>query len=288
MQLKASVIFFVVFFLPICSLGDVAMIIKSASNYVVEDSSHYQERKKIFEDCVNSIDKDDSAAINIARIFREFFYIAEPINSVDGDTLGVRVLEGAGGLKTIAAVPILPGDEEAGVEWEFEIMSHRGVSFIPDFPMLVIIDNGISDFWKGLVMVRKGSHIASFISGAFESITDPLENRVVNEYCAYSLVFGILNKKGGKKYKEILSEKVDLIKAQFLKDGTYLSLDLTEADKLNNAFAEAPMSEDEIFLRWENLWLHSTFVAIEELNKEDRDKKRAKINYLVSILRGKS
>lgn len=247
--------------------------------------SKEDKRRKVVEDSINDISHNNPAAIKIAQGLRCTLYLAEPVSSPDKDFLGIRVLEEAGGCKSIAVVPILPGDEEVGPDWESEILLAQGSVFHSEFPLLILGGEKISHFWNGLVMLRQGSRVLSFVSGVFDSIKDPLRKEAVNEYSAYTLIFEVLIEEGGEKYKKIIRHKADIVKAKFVKEGkkSYSLLDLEYVRELDEAFG-APLSDSEEFIRWQVLCLHAIFMAIDELNNDRETREKAKIDYLQSIL----
>lgn len=249
-------------------------------------SSSYEKRKQIFDKWIGSMGSDNIAIANIAEILRNVLYMAEPVSSPEGCDLGIMVLEDTGENKFIPVVAVLPGDEDIGPDWEFKIGSFWGLLFIPDYPLVIIRDDKVSDFWREIIMIYQGSHIASYLLGSSDYTEDPASQIVVGEYCAYKLIVDVLDQKGGQKYQEILNEKVSFIKNQFRESGNYLSPDFSDEEKLNNAFTEAPLSPGEIHVRWKILWMHSTFKAIESLNAnlDKKSREKIKIDYLFSLL----
>lgn len=263
-----------------------AGIKKEAPDFVFEeflkcndtgDSEEDRARKKLFESYLDPLDENNPAAVNIINSLRKILFLAKPVGFSEVGMRVIETLEAFEDSKFIPVVPMLNGDEKIGPEWEIEI---KGPTFMQDPPMLIVKEEKISSFWKKLSMLHEGSHVFSFAVKAFESIEDPLDKKVVDEYCAYTLIFEILDKKGGEEYKKILFEKAILIREQFLKDKSYLPPDFSEAGRLNGAFAEPPLSPDEIHLRWQVLWIHSTFVAMEQLNVDSKEKERAKMKYI--------
>ncbi|KKP82175.1 MAG: hypothetical protein UR83_C0056G0012 [Candidatus Moranbacteria bacterium GW2011_GWF2_35_54] len=235
------------------------------------DDSDDSARRELFESYMDPLDEDNPVAVNVINSLREILFLAKPASLDNSSMLVISTLEAIDGSKFIPVVPMLSGDEEIGPEWEIEI---KGPTFVQDPPMLIVKDEEMLSYWKRISMLHEGSHILSFVTKAFESIENPLDRRAIDEYCAYTLIFEILDKKGGEEYKKILSEKAALIKEKFLKDKAYLAIDFSEAERLNNAFAEAPQI----------LWIHSTFMAMEQLNaNNDKEGKQAKINYMFAL-----
>lgn len=249
-------------------------------------SLSHEKRKQILDKWIGSMDSDNTAVANIAEILRNVLYVAEPAPSRKDFDLGIRVLEEAGENKFIPAVVVLPGDENVGLSWEEKIRSFWGSLFIPDYPLIIIRDDKVSDFWRGIIMLYQGSHVASYFLGSFDSIEDSVSRIVVGEYCAYKLISDVLDQKGGQKYQKILDEKVSLIQSQFQENGIYLLPDFSGEERLNDAFVEAPLSPEEIHVRWKIFWIHAVFKAIESLDKDDdkRSQEKTKINYIFALL----
>ncbi len=278
--LNSALVCFALFFVLGCETKKV--IAGEILSDTKAENSKEAERKKILENYLGDINFTNLIAINIANCLRQVLFLGEPVSSPEPGVLGVRVLEAAGGTKSIAVVPILPGDEDVSAEWELEIMS--GPSFKAEFPLLILGGAKISHFWNGLMMLREGSRVVAFATGAFEAINDPFDREVADEYCAYAILFEVLDQEGGEKYKKILLEKAELIRKRFLKDKSYLSIDFSDEHSLNDAFDEAPVTEGEIHLRWQILWIHATFVAMENMNNF-KNEKRAKIEYMETLLK---
>lgn len=247
--------------------------------------SKEDQRRKIVEDSINDISRNNPSAAKIAQALRCTLYLAEPVSYPEKDFLTIRALEKVGDCKSIAVYPVLPGDEEVGPDWEFEIMSTQGPVFHPEFPLLILGSEKISHFWNGLAMLRQGSRVLSFTGGVFDSIKDPVSKEAVNEYCAYTLVFEVLIKEGGERYKKIIRDKASIIKAKFVNEGKgkYSLLDSEDVRDLDEIFG-VPLSDSEEHIRWQTFCLHAIFMAIDELNKDRKTREEAKIDYLRSVL----
>lgn len=248
-------------------------------------SLSYEKRKQILDKWIGSMDSDNVAVANIAEILRNVLYVAEPAPSRKDSDLAIRVLEKPGENKFIPVVVVLVGDENIGLAWEEKIRSFWGLLFIPDCPLVIIRDDKVSDFWRGIIMLYQGSHVASYLLGSFDSIEDSVSRIVVGEYCAYKLISDVLDQKGGQKYQEILDEKVSLIQSQFQENGIYLLPDFSEENRLNDAFVETPLSPEEIHVRWKMFWIHAVFKAIESSDRDvdKRKQEKVKINYLFTL-----
>lgn len=248
-----------------------------------EISASYEKRKQIIDKWIGAMDNDNIVIAKIAEILRRSIYMVEPAPSPRGYDLGIRVLEEAD-VNNIPVVAILPGDEDVGLDWESKIRSFWGALFIPDYPMVIIRNDEISNFWRGIIMVYQGVHVTSYILSSFDDIENPITRMAVGEFCAYNLIFDVLNRKGGDKYQEILKEKTLFIKSQFGEKGVYLPPDFLEEDRLNDVFGEAPFSSEEVHVRWKIFWIHSVFKAIEELNEDKKIQDGEKIEYLIMLL----
>ncbi|HBI16861.1 MAG: hypothetical protein UR60_C0015G0020 [Candidatus Moranbacteria bacterium GW2011_GWF2_34_56] len=248
-------------------------------------SLSYEKRKQILDKWIGSMDSDNAAVANIAEILRNVLYVAEPAPSHKDFDLGIRVLEEVGENKFIPVVVVLAGDEDIGLAWEEKIRSFWGLLFVADYPLAIIRDDKVSDFWRGIIMLYQGSHVASYLLGSFDSVEDSVSRIVVGEYCAYKLISDVLDQKGGQKYQKILDEKVSLIQSQFQENGIYLLPDFSEEERLNDVFAEAPLSTEEIHVRWKIFWIHAVFKSIEssDIDADKRSQEKTKINYLFAL-----
>lgn len=262
-----------------------AEFLQCADNSQYDSGSKDNERRKILTEWFEKMNFDDSEARDIVNELKASLYLVKPAPFHGEGGIVFETMEKVSGFKVMPVAVILKGDEEAGPTWKKTITEFPGPTFDLYPPLLVLKDGKFSDFWKKITFLYQGRKVMSYVWQEFELPKDSLKYVVTTDFYSYSLVFKVLAQEGGNNYQKLLSEKAELIKQRFLKNKTYLPPDYSEAEKLSNIFDEKPFSPEEIRLRWKFFWVHSTFLAMEQLGSNNEHGEYLKILYLEALHR---
>lgn len=229
-----------------------------------------------------------SEAAQIVEFVKKSAYLVIPKDYDSEDSFAIEVAQEMPrtGYR-IAITALMSQDAKLGKRWKkiWDGKNHAFL-FIPEdsksASLLFLKEEGMSDPWKGVVLIHEASHAILHYSGIMDAAFDDEDLRnAAYELETYTLQSGIIEAIGGIKYVSLREREMQRLEKE-LKTKKIMTPHYDQyTQELDEIFGKAK-SRKEIELRAESLWFDAMLKLYDRMYEAEEAAER-KLNFLGAI-----